>query len=352
MVPAINPDMIALARESRGLSQRDLAKQLDVTQGLISKIETGHLSVSQDMLDALVSALKYPEKFFHRTFQVYPPGMHFYRQHKTLSARKAQEILAKMNVRRAHVKVLLDAAEIDYKPLPECDIEQYGSPEEVARTARHYFRLPRGPIQNLTELLEDAGILIIHCDVGTRMFAGASMFAEKPNYIICVNKDMPGDRLRYTLAHELGHMIMHKLPTPSMEEEADRFASEFLIPARDIGQYLSNIALDSLANLKQYWKVSMAAILRQALRLRKITDRRYSYLWTQMGAAGYRLREPPELDIPVEKPTLLAELIDLHIKELGYSEEQLSDMLACDVDEFIELYMPQNRRLKLIRKVG
>jgi len=347
----VNPDMVVLARESRGLSQSELAKHLHVTQGKISKIEHGILGVSPEMLEQLIEELKYPEQFFYQKFQVFPAEMHFYRRHKTLSAKKQVEILAMMNIRRKHIKILLDDAEIEFRPLPECDLENYNnSPEDVARAVRHYLRLPRGPIQNMTKILEDAGVIVIHLDVGTRLFSGASMHAEKPNFIIFVNKDMPGDRLRFTLAHELGHIIMHRLPTANMEEEADRFASEFLMPAREIAQYLSNLALDKLAVLKKYWKVSMAAILKQAQNLKQISQRQYEYLWTQMGKAGYRLNEPPELAIPQEKPSLIGELVELHLKELGYTVDQLSDKLAYRAEEFASVYLIPNRHLKLLQQ--
>lgn len=348
----VNPEMIVLARESRGLTQKDLASRLQVTQSHISKIESGLLGVSPEMLVDLVNILSYPEEFFYQTFQVYPPEMHFYRIHKTLPLKKRNEILATMNIRRKHIKELLDEAEIEFEPLPFCDLDEYKSPENIARAVRHFLRLPRGPIKNMTRILEDAGIIIVHIDVGTHRFSGCEMHAENPHFIIFINKDMPGDRLRFTLAHELGHIVMHRLPTPNMEEEADRFAAEFLMPALEIAQYLSNLALDKLATLKKYWKVSMGAILVHAKRLGKVTQRQYEYLWTQMGKAGYRVKEPPELDIEQEKPTLLAQLIELHLKDLSYSADQIAKKFMLLVDEFISMYTIPDKRLRLLERVG
>jgi Zn-dependent peptidase ImmA (M78 family) len=350
MSEVINPEMIVLARESRGLTQRRLATELDITQGFVSKMESGYLGVSPEMLQALVKTLHYPEKFFYQNFQIFPAESHFYRKHKTLPSRAQLEILAKMNIFRKHVKELLDDAEIEFKPLPEFDLDEYGTPEAIARATRQFLRLPRGPIKNMVKLLEDAGVLIIGLEVRTRMFSGAGMHAENPNYIIFVNRDMPTDRLRFTLAHELGHIIMHRVMRQLMELEADRFASEFLMPAREIAQYLVDITLERLANIKKYWKVSMAAILKHALNLGKVTQRQYQYLWTQMGMAGYRLKEPPELDVPQEKPGLLSELIDLHLKELGYTVEQLSEKLALFTDEFISTYIAPKSHLRLVQR--
>jgi Zn-dependent peptidase ImmA (M78 family)/DNA-binding XRE family transcriptional regulator len=352
MEQMVNPDMIALARESRGMTQSDLARRLNVTQGLISKIESGHVGVSPDMLAELSSILIYPEKFFYQRFNVYPAGMHFYRCHKTLASRKQLELVARMNISRRHIRELLQAADIDYKPVPTLDVDEYGSPEEAAKALRHFLRLPRGPVENLTEILEAAGILVVPLDAGTRKFSGASMLADKPNYVIFVNREMPGDRLRHTLAHELGHIVMHSMPTPQMEDEADRFASEFLMPIRDIGQYLKDLNLERLATLKGFWMTSMASILVKAFREERIAERQYRYLWMQIGKAQWKLREPIELDIPQEKPTLVAELIQLHLKELGYTLDQLSDKLNYDLEEFKALYIPQTTHLKLLRRAG
>jgi Zn-dependent peptidase ImmA (M78 family) len=292
--------------------------------------------------------LNYPVDFFYQTFEVYPAGMHLYRKHKGLPAKDLAQVAAFMNIFREHVKGLLVGAEIEYKPIKECDIDEYGTPAEAAKAFRQYLHLPRGPIKNLTKVLESVGIVVLPMKA-SRLFSGASLLTEKPNYIAIVNSEMPGDRLRFTLAHELGHIVMHSIPNPDMEQQADRFASEFLMPAQEIGPYLSNLTLDKLASLKTYWKVSMGAILVHAHALKKITDRHYRTLWMKMGSAGYRLKEPLELEIPVERPTLVSEIIEFHIKELGYDVPKLSKRLKTNDDELASLYSLPQSKLKLIQ---
>lgn len=142
-----------------------------------------------------------------------------------------------------------------------------------------------------------------------------------------VNASASGDRLRYSLSHEMGHIVMHEVHTEDMEREANRFAAEFLMPANDIRSSLDGLSLPKLATLKPYWKVSMAALLKRATDLKKITERQVRYLWMQMGRLGYRTREPAELEIPVEKPTTLRELFDVYTDELNYSIADLSNLL-------------------------
>jgi Zn-dependent peptidase ImmA (M78 family)/transcriptional regulator with XRE-family HTH domain len=351
----INSAMIVLARESHGLTQSELAKRIDVPQSTLSKMESGQIDVPSNVLAALAKELKYPEKFFFQTFEVYPAGMHLYlyRKHKTLPAKDLSRITALMNIYRSHVKYLLNAAEVEYKPVPEHDIDEFGSIAEIARAVRQQAGLPSGPIENLTTVLEDMGIVVVPFNPGTRMFAGASMLSEKPNYVVVANSQMPGDRWRWTLAHELGHMVMHHTPTANMEAEADEFAAEFLMPSREISQYLTDLNVGQLASLKRYWKVSMFAILSHARRLGCISERQQRTLIMKLAKAHItRTKEPPELNIPRETPTLLNELIEFHDKELRYDVEQLADLLNINVRDLNQKYNFTGRNIRLVRNVG
>lgn len=355
MERTVNAAMITLARESLGMTQTELAGRMGVPQSKLSKIESGQIICPPEILSALVRVTKYPEKFFFQNFEVYPAGMHLYmfRKHKTLPAKDLSRIAAWMNLYRLHVKHLLKAAEIEYKEVPQHDIEEFESIAGLARAVRQYTQVPPGPIKNVTSILEDMGVVVIPFNPGTRLFSGASMLTEKPNYVVVVNSQMPSDRWRWTLAHELAHMVMHRIPTLNMEEEADEFAAEFLMPSHEIAPYLSDLTPEKLASLKRYWKVSMFAILNHALRLGKITDRQRRTLITKLAGLGItRVKEPAGLAPEPEKPTLLAELIEFHASELDYDAEQMGDLLALDVKQFLDNYDFSGRKLRAIRNVG
>jgi Zn-dependent peptidase ImmA (M78 family)/transcriptional regulator with XRE-family HTH domain len=340
--------MIVLARESRGMTQKELAAELKIDQGHLSKVENGLVGVSDELIEKLSKVLRYPNNFFCEIFRIYAPGLPFYRKHKTLSHRDLSVIIATSNIRRNHVEKLLRSVETVNTLIPDLYADDMGSPEDIARAVRQYWRLPPGPVPDMTKAMEDAGVIVFDCQFDTRFFSGMSLPTQEVNYIVFINGTMPGDRMRFTLAHELGHILMHQIPTSNMEEEADRFASELLMPSFDIRSQLYKITLDRLATLKRYWKVSMAAILQQARRLNRITEHKYRSLWTEMGKAGYRLREPDELDIPQEKPSLISEVIDLHFTKLGYSREELSTFLGLIIDEFSALYTKPRNHLKVV----
>ena len=168
-----------------------------------------------------------------------------------------------------------------------------------------------------------------------------------------VNTYAPADRVRLTLAHELGHMVLHTIQfkdDDEMEREADEFAGAFLLPADEITLQLRRFDLRHLANLKSYWKVSMAAIAVRADRLRLITPYQSKMFWIEMGKLGYRRREPNEP--PPEPPRLLRQMIQHHQIRLGYSRSDLARLLCLNEAEFDAMYgddePPKRPRLRLV----
>lgn len=353
----INQDMIKIARESRGLSQKELAELVSVSQGKISKIESGLLGVSEDLLKKLSEKLDYPESFFSFDDKIFGYGISgigilYHRKRQNLANQVIDQIHAQINIRRMHLIRLLQAVEIKNNLFRPLDIDDYdGKVEDIARNVRASWLLPNGPVKNLTKAIEDAGGIVVEFDFGTKKVDAISQWIPGLPPLFFTNTNAPGDRLRFSLAHELGHIIMHRLSTPNMEEEADKFAGEFLIPSHEISSSLNFVTLQKLANLKPYWKVSMAALLYRASDLNKVTKRQYQYLWMQMGKAGYRTSEPPELDIPREKPTLLQELILTYRNKLNYSLTDMSKLLGLNEHEIKLTYYGEqkNSHLTLVK---
>lgn len=345
----VNPQMVTLGRESRGLIQRELAAQLGVTQGRISKVEMGQLPVTDELLERLCTELDYPEEFFRKPGGISGVGLAelFHRKRQDVPKKILDQIYANIEIRCIHhISNLLKAAEIPCN-IPRFDIDQYeGDAERIADLLRSHWELPRGPIESVTEAIENAGGIIVRLDLGTRRVDAISRWLPGMNPVFFMNSLAPTDRLRYSLAHELGHMVMHELPSMTIEDEANRFAAEFLMPEREISPYFyDGVNLPKLANLKLFWKVSIAALLKRAEDIGSLTKNQARYLWTQLSSIGYRQREPIELDPAPEKPTLLAELIQTHRNDLGFTKEELGRLLALNAGELAKLYLndlPEN----------
>jgi Zn-dependent peptidase ImmA (M78 family)/transcriptional regulator with XRE-family HTH domain len=342
-----NHHMMVLAREARGHTQAEMAERLGVGQGTLSKYETGFLDPPRDFVSELAAEVRLLPSFFFEPGRPYGLPPFHYRRRKKLSTKSLAQIVAEMNIRRLHIaKMLLSFGLHKNAFIPEFDPDEYrgkGSscltPEEAARVIREMWMLPNGPIENMVDLLEKNGGIVIPCDFGTDLLDAMSQRIEGFPVLFFVNINSPADRLRHTLAHELGHMVLHTINVKSdeeMEDEADGFAGAFLLPASELRPQLRQFNLRQLANLKLYWKVSMAAIAVRASRLNFITPYQSKMFWIEMSKLGYRKREPNE---PAkEYPSLLKKMISYHLMKLGYSSNELAQLLHLTIAEFQEMY--------------
>lgn len=339
--------MLTLARDARGLTQAELAKKIDVTQGTLSKYENGVNDVPRDFVSAVSQGLHYPAEFFFQTEQVYGFPPFHYRKRKKMAVRALAKIVAEMNIRRIHIKKLAQSFPLKTNRfIPEIDRTEYQgakkkpfSVEDAARTIREAWLLPRGPVANVVELIEENGGIVIPCDFGTDLLDAMSQRIDGMPILFFVNVNSPADRVRHTLCHELGHMVLHTTmfkDDTEMEDEADHFAGAFLLPADEMRVQLRRFDLRQLANMKGYWKVSMQAIAYRASRLNLITPHQSKMFWIEMSKLGYRKKEPNEP--PRETPKLLRQMVEFHKKQLGYSPRDLAQLLCLEPDEIGQMY--------------
>jgi Zn-dependent peptidase ImmA (M78 family) len=145
---------------------------------------------------------------------------------------------------------------------------------------------------------------------------------------IFVNARLPKDRLRFTLAHEMAHLIMHRMPNPDMETQANQFAGAFLMPEGEIRKDLYRLSLEQFMMLKLHWKVSMQAIMMRAFHLKRLSEDQYRYYFSQMGKRGWRTTEPVEIEQTIERPRVLRQLVDAHVSHLSYTIGDLSNLIG------------------------
>jgi len=349
----VNNKMLVLAREYRGISQHDLAKKLSVTQGTLSKYELGILLPSEGFLMSLGKQLNVPLGFFKREGDIFPPNL-YYRRTTKASKKILTKAEAEMNIYRLNIQRLLKSIEIEGTVLPIFDIESFGTPEIIARKLRQLWKIPLGPINNLFELIERKSIIIVQCDFDSQEIAGRSMYTDDKHPIIYLNKNMPMDRKRFTLAHELFHLIAHVFTvidhSRDVEKEANLFAGEFLVPSEDLEKHLfKNITIEHLADLKRYYKVAMQSLLIKITKDKPLSKNQARYLWATFSKLGLRKQEPPELEPPIESPVFLYKMIDLFQNELGYSDEEIDNVLTLKSEEWKEKYLSNNKtKLKLV----
>ena len=339
----LNPQMVILARQSRGLTQSELASQMQVGQGTVSKMEAGLAHPTKDELERLATTLCYPMHFFTQKRRVIGAGINelFHRKHVVVSARKLNKVHACAAIRIMNIEDLLRSYEYCKPEMPILPIEDFeANPEKIARTVRAMLQLPPGPIVSMTEVIEENGGIIIKMDIGTRHIAGFSRRGDNLPPVFFLNQDLLSDRWRWTLAHELGHMVMHTEPSnKDIEDEANRFAGEFLAPAHELKPQLWELSMDKLAGLKRYWKISIQALLMRAKQLGIIEDWKQRQMFMKLSKAGFRLREPEELDPPAEPPRRIQQIIAFHKTKLGYTDNDLQNALATSIDDIYSIYL-------------
>lgn len=339
-----NGEMLRLARQRKGFQQKDAAKQLGVDQSLLSRMENGVSEIRDEALTRAEQVYEVRRSFFFQTDPIYgaPVSVHpMWRRKADVTARDMDKIVAEMNQRVMHLRRFLEAADIGTAhDLPRLDIDDYGDPGRIASVLRAHWHVPQGPVRDLTVLVERAGVVVVHSPMAGAAVSGVTFAISGLPPVVMLNSDQPSDRMRFTLAHELGHLVMHRFPSPQMEDEANTFASAFLIPDGDIAPALMSrrIDLPLLASLKPEWKVSMQALLMKAKNLGFLTRNQEEYLWKQMSARGWRLREPPELDFPQERTTIVHNLLKVFTTHLGYSREEFAKILHIYSAELEALY--------------
>ncbi len=344
----VNGEMIVLGRQYRGMTARDLADAMGVSNSLLSMMERGTRTASDETIASLSRVLRLNSTFFTRTDRVYPSNLHWRKSAKA-GPRYVAAAEAEMNVHRLTAEQLLRSIQVTAKPLPSIDVEEHDSAAAIARTLRQLWKVSKGPILALYELIERNGVLVCLCDFESPDIDGRSMYTKDKQPILFVNRNSPMDRQRLTVAHELGHLVMHTNYPVSrdrdVEAEAMEFASEFLMPSAELRPQLSGpIKVELLADLKRYWRVSMQAILYRTRTERLITDTNWRRMWMEFNRLGIKRREPLELDPPMEKPVLLKRLVQMHQEELEMSLEEIAELCGVLTAELQEKYVEQGNR--------
>lgn len=343
-----SPEMLRLAMEYRGLTQSQLGEAAGVSQSYLSKILKEALPFPEDRVTAFADALGFPEGFFYKPAPERGDAVtcFYHRKRQSLPVGQLKRIQAEARIAGMATAELLEDVEIQASNgFLRLDLEDFDSPEHVAQEVRRAWRLPRGPLRNIVRVIEAAGGIVIKRVFGTRKLDAISHWTSDGAPLFIINADSPTDRVRFTLAHEIAHLVMHTLLTPDPEREADRFAAEFLMPAQDIAPDLAagELTLQRFAQLKSYWRTSMAALIRRAYTLFVISQRQYERLIQRL-RMRYGLTEPNPL--APEEPTIIADALAVHRDEHGLTIADLARHCRLLEADFRDLFIPHgNLRL-------
>src|ERR1044072_7334444 len=223
-------EVLETARRACGFTQGESAEATAISQGAMSRYETGQREPEEAVLEKLADALGVTAEFLNRAGRGRGGMAVDAHMRRRLTAKPTlwRQLEAKLNLYRMHTRMLYEEVAVRAEQsVPRLDIVET-DPVTAARVVRMQWRMPVGPVRNLTGWLEAAGCVVIEEDFGTPRVDGLSQWID--DYpIIMINGRSPTDRKRLTLAHELAHPLLHSIDIDSeAEAEANAFAGEFL----------------------------------------------------------------------------------------------------------------------------
>jgi len=348
----INFTLLETARLLRQKTQKEVVEAIGISQASLSKAEHGLQELPIDIMSKLYDYYDLPETFFLRSEGVSPLGHLYYRKKLTITNKVIDSFVAKVKIFKAIIDDLMSAVELPKYTLGNYVPDDNLSAKEIARKIRYELKVYNGAVPNLSTLLENNGIIIIRFDFGTDKIDGLTTITDSDRKVMFINNQMPNDRIRFSMAHELGHLVMHLGNPPrssdDAERQADEFASEFLMPEEEIRPMLLNVNIQTLGMLKRKWRVSMHALVRRAKDLETITYQQYRNLQMYFSKKGYTKSEP--IPLPIENPTMWDETLKLYRDELGYSDEDLMSVMKINQRDFASWFSPKPRLISLFRR--
>lgn len=334
---------IKQAREATGLSQRDLAAACGLSAMAISKYERGELTPSSQALGALAEAMNVRVEYFFRTRSVELEKLEF-RKHARLPAKQEQRVLADARDQIERWLELEDLLPNEWaKPfsVPSGVPERIRNADEIEAAAlavRKAWGLGTEPIVDLIEVLEDQGLKVLLSKYATAAKFDGLAAEANGHTVILVGADQPGDRQRFTMAHELGHLVLEDRLEPGAfdgeedeEKACHRFAGAFLVPGPQVvaslGKRRSWIELQELYLLKQQWGLSMAAWTFRARDLGIINASVMNKLWRLLRARKWHETEPGQ-PFPSEQPRRFERLVFRALAEDLIGESKAAELLG------------------------
>lgn len=332
VAPLFDGTRLTLARHLAGLRKSELAHRVDRSPSAVTAWEAGAKQPTASNIAELALGLEVDPWFFAvrgediATISVAP----HYRSLRSTSQILRDQALAYGQIAVDVAAAIEVHAEFPAPQVPECPVEPGDKvgPAEAARHVREAWTLNHGPAGNSVRLLETHGVLVVFSPPGAASIDAYSFAAAgRPTVVLNpIKRDYY--RQRFDVAHELGHLVMHGEAEPgskAVEDQAQRFASELLLPAEEVHDLLPTAmgrsAWTTLFGMKEQWGVSVAALLFRARELGRLGDVSYRNAMIRMSQEGWRRDEPGAI-ASIEQPSLMPRALEL-LESVGITSEEL-----------------------------
>ena len=308
-----------LARKKAGLSLRGLSEHVEphVSAQALSKYENDMMMPSSRVLMGLTRALNISVDFLMGAQVESLAGVEFRKGSGTSASEKARVeaiVLEKIENYLAIEDILELSTEDGALQKFICNhISSYEEAEKLAEKLRIEWKLGEDAIPSLTDLLEDRGVRVIEARLSQKvsgMTCQVHRYGGRPAvFTIVISDRITLERKRFTLAHELGHRLIHNVEGDNilLEKAMDRFAGAFLVPAnhlrREIGEHRTGIAYQEIRRLKHLYGVSAAMIMMRLKQVGILPEAVINYAFRTY-AKQWRFEEPDPIGVDCEFNTL------------------------------------------------
>jgi Predicted Zn peptidase len=367
--PKIIPERLKEARIYRGLTQQELAKEVGLTKQAICNYEIDAKTPSMDILINISKILRFPINFFYKQRIICSENGEVYFRSSVIPAKKKETLEQKLNYIATEVIYFIE----NYINLPEVNLidipykKEYSNEDikEIVSKIRKHWGLNNEPIKNLTYIMQENGCIIARVSLDSEKTDGYSKWMWNRPYTLLNEEKNAAARMRFTLAHELGHIVLHRNlkngeDLKRREKEANFFAGEFLFPSEAVINEISMVSLNALLPIKAKWRISIGAIVRRCSDLELITDERYTLLQKQISKRKWRFNEPLDDTLEVEEPKLFNEAFNLLIdngiiiksdiaNSILFSEDELINICCLNPDFFAENKISLKPKLEIVK---
>lgn len=344
-----NPERLREIRIAKKMTLAQLAKELGITKQAVSKYECGKSIPSSDVINKLIRIMDIPIQFLTKK-SIEHTGADTLLFFRTLSSTtKTQmefaEIISRWGYEILHGMNSIES--IDEINLPEFEASM--SIPQKACFLREYWGIGSLPVENMISLLEKNGIFVLAVsDSEIKTDAYSRVISDIPIVVLNESKGT-AVRQRFSLAHELGHLVLHRHLTRAefevrekeIEDEASLFASNFLMPPANFSALVVSPKLDRFLELKREWRVSIAAMIYHCRQLEIIDDKKTRALQMQLSKRWGRKTEPLDDELSYEKPVYLSEHIKKEVVD-KISFGNLFDAIRLPIDAIERIcYLPE-----------
>lgn len=333
------------ARLRSGLSLQDLANKLNnkVTRQALHRYEKGEVIPDSEMLGLLSESLAVRPDYFFKETKVEIGDLE-YRRLKKMPVKEEHKVVEQTREylsRYIELEEILGLEDNFVNPLKGFEaVTKFEQVNEAAEKLRSVWEMGKDPIFHVAELLEDKFIKVVEIDADIS-FDGMQTWVNQTLPVIAYNKNIAGkpDRIRFTLLHELAHLLLIFGDVTDHQKETlcHQFAGAMLLPKdsilQELGANRNRLSIQELGNIKRQYGISMQAIVMRALVCNIINEHYTKQFFQMMKQMGWRIEEPIVYE-GVEKSNRFDQLLFRAMAEEQISMSKAAALKNMKLSEF------------------